>query len=475
MVMREEPRAIAIIGMGCKFPGADSLEEYWQLLDDGRSMAEQPPAGRFPTHDHPRSTDKTVFWGNFVRDIEYFDHRFFKKSSREAASMDPQQRLLLEVAYHALESSGYFGPHKQQETDVGCFISVSNFFGFTGPSVSLDTACSSSAVAIDSACKSILHGDCTTAIAGGVSLFTSPHFYQNLTAASFLSSTGATKSFDAGADGYCRGEGIGLIVLKEHSRAVAGGDPILATILSTAIRQSSNQVPITVPYSPSQTALYRKVLRMAGVTPEEVTYLEAHGTGTPIGDPQEFLGIREVFVVEGRRDPLYFASVKGNIGHTEGASGASFTTLNPKIALTPGQLEIPTRTHRVDGPHPHRMYQQRVYKDRSYPPDLQKCTFATAGSTRCQISVVRVQGSTIDVADCLEMHNRLRLGRTGKMNATSVPENIAQKRRPTRKGRVARKKPRYLLESEQCGKAGSNVAGPKEPACYGFEGLSSRK
>ncbi|KAG2419498.1 hypothetical protein HFD88_004294 [Aspergillus terreus] len=394
MVMREEPRAIAIIGMGCKFPGADSLEEYWQLLDDGRSMTEKPPAGRFPTHDHPRSTDKSVFWGNFVRDVECFDHRFFKKSSREAASMDPQQRLLLEVAYHALESSGYFGPRKQQETDIGCFIGVcasdyndnvaghppnafstlgtlrafltgkiSHFFGFTGPSVSLDTACSSSAVAIDSACKSILYGDCTTAIAGGVSLFTSPHFYQNLAAASFLSSTGATKSFDAGADGYCRGEGIGLVVLKEHSRAVADGDPILATILSTAIRQSSNQVPITVPYSPSQTALYRKVLAMAGVAPEEVTYLEAHGTGTPIGDPQEFLGIREVFGVEGRRDPLYFASVKGNIGHTEGASGvagliktvlmmqhrriprqASFTTLNPKIALTPGQLEIPTRT-----------------------------------------------------------------------------------------------------------------------------------
>ncbi|KAL8784357.1 MAG: hypothetical protein Q9213_004009 [Squamulea squamosa] len=384
-------RGVAIVGMGCRFPGADSVEEYWRVLEEGLSMVDRPPQGRFPTEDHRRSSDKSVFFGNFVRDIDCFDNRFFKKSSREAASMDPQQRQLLEVAYQTLESSGYFGPG-EQDPDVGCFVGVcasdyndnvaghppnafstlgtlrafltgkiSHFFGFTGPSVSLDTACSSSAVAIDAGCKAILNGDCTSALAGGVSLFTSPHFFQNLAAASFLSTTGATKSFDAGADGYCRGEGIAFVMLKEYSQAIADGDNVLATILSTSVKQSSNKVPITVPYSPSQTALYQRVLRMANVAADEVTFLEAHGTGTPIGDPQEYLGIQEVFCSESRREPLYFSSVKGNIGHTEGASGvagliktvlmmqkrliprqASFSRLNPKITLDHGQLVIPT-------------------------------------------------------------------------------------------------------------------------------------
>ena len=385
--------AIAVVGMGCKFPGADSVEEFWRILDAGQSMLSEPPSGRFPTHDHQRNTEKTVYFSNFLDDIASFDHRFFKKSSREAASMDPQQRLLLEVSYQALESSGFFGP-REPDLDVGCFIGVcasdyndnvashlpnafsalgtlrafvpgrvSHFFGLYGPSVALDTACSSSAVAIDAACKAILHGDCKSAIAGGVSIFTSPFFYQNLSAASFLSPTGASKSFDAGADGYCRGEGVGLVVLKRLSQAVADGDTVLGTILATSVRQSSNKVPITVPYSPSQTVLYRKLLSTAGIAAEDVTYVEAHGTGTPVGDPLEYEAIKEVFGSKSRREPLHFASVKGNIGHTEGASGvagliktilmmqnraiprqANYVSAHPKITLIPGQLSIPTDT-----------------------------------------------------------------------------------------------------------------------------------
>lgn len=387
------PNAIAVIGMGCKFPGADSVEDFWRNLDAGQSMLCEPPSGRFPTHDHQRNTEKMVYFGNFLDDIASFDHRFFKKSSREAASMDPQQRLLLEVSYQALESSGFFGP-REPDLDVGCFIGVcasdyndnvashpsnafsalgtlrafvpgrvSHFFGLSGPSVALDTACSSSAVAIDAACKTILHGDCKSAIAGGVSVFTSPFFYQNLSAASFLSPTGASKSFDASADGYCRGEGVGLVVLKRLSQAVADGDTVLGTILATSVRQSSNKVPITVPYSPSQTALYRKLLSTAGIAAEDVTYVEAHGTGTPVGDPLEYEAIKEVFGSKSRREPLHFASVKGNIGHTEGASGvagliktilmmqnraiprqANYVSVHPKITLIPGQLSIPTKT-----------------------------------------------------------------------------------------------------------------------------------
>ena len=271
------PNAIAVVGMGCKFLGADSVEEFWRILDAGQSTLSEPPSGRFPTHDHQRSTDKTICFRNYLDDIASFDHRFFKKSSREAASMDPQQRLLLEVSYQALDSSGFFGP-RESDLDVGCFIGVctsdyndnvashpSNafsalgtlraFFGLSGPSVALDTACSSSAVAIDSACKAILHGDCKSAIAGGVSVFTSPFFYQNLSAASFLSPTGASKPFDASANGYCRGEGVGLVVLKRLSQAIADGDTVLGTILATSVRQSSKKMPITVPYSPSQGVL----------------------------------------------------------------------------------------------------------------------------------------------------------------------------------------------------------------------------
>lgn len=402
--MDRDSQAIAVIGMGCKFPGAESLDEYWRLLDDGKSMATDPPPSRFPTHGHARSTERSVFTGNFLADVASFDHRFFRKSSREAASMDPQQRLLLEVAYQALESSGFFGPGPggvavkgDDARDVGCFVGVcasdyndnvashppnaystlgslrafltgrlSHFFGLSGPSITYDTACSSSAVAIDAACKAIIHGDCKSALAGGVSIFTSPHFFQNLAAASFLSPTGPTKSFDARADGYCRGEGIGLVVLKRLSDALADGDAISGIILATSVKQNSNEVPITVPYSPSQTALYRHLLSRAGVAAEDVTYLEAHGTGTPIGDLNEFESIRDTFggsVAHRRRSPLYFASAKGNIGHTEGASGvasliktllmlerrliprqANHIQLNPKINLIPDQIVIPLET-----------------------------------------------------------------------------------------------------------------------------------
>jgi len=240
---------------------------------------------------------------------------------------------------------------------------ISHFFGLSGPSITYDTACSSSAVAIDAACKAIAHGDCTSALAGGVSLLTSPNFFQNLAAASFLSPTGPTKSFDQRADGYCRGEGVGLVVLKKLSLALQDGDHIFGTILATSVKQSSNKVPITVPYSPSHTALYQQVLRMANVAAEDVTYLEAHGTGTPIGDVLEFDALRATFASKQRKQPLHVGSVKSNIGHTESTSGAAsliktllmmqkrqipgqanYSTPNPKIDLSGGQFVIPTRT-----------------------------------------------------------------------------------------------------------------------------------
>ena len=394
--------AIAIVGMGCRFPGADSVEEYWQVLRSGQSMLQKVPAERFLTNNLRRSPDRDSFWGNFIRDTDAFDHRFFKKSSREAASMDPQQRLLLQVAYEALESAGYLGELEKTSDDIGCYVGVcasdyndnvashgpnafstlgtlrafltgkiSHYFGWTGPSVSFDTACSSSAVAIDAACKAIQLGQCSRAIAGGVSIFTSPYFFQNLAAASFLSPTGATKSFDANADGYCRGEGVGLVMLKKYRDAMIDQDNILGVISASAVNQSSNEVPITVPHCQSQINLYNKVLDIAQVKATEVSFVEAHGTGTPIGDPSELEGIRTVFGGPHREQTLNFGSVKGSIGHTEGASGvagliktvlmmqhktippqASFSRLNPKIpALESDKMAIATTPQRWQAPN----------------------------------------------------------------------------------------------------------------------------
>ncbi len=398
---RYPDHAIAVIGMACKFPGADNLDEFWQLLTSGTSMLQQMPAERFPTEGLRRSQDgKLRFWGNFVRDIDVFDHRFFKKSSREAATMDPQQRLLLQVAYEAMESSGYFGNlSASTPNDIGCYLGVcandyndnvashppnafsslgtlraflsgkiSHYFGWKGPSVTYDTACSSSAVAIHSACKAIESGECSQAVAGGVSLYTSPNFYQNLAAASFLSPTGATKPFDANADGYCRGEGVGLVVLKKLSAALTDGDTVLGVITGSAVNQNSNSTPITVPHSPSQVELYQKVCFLSCIDPLNVSFVEAHGTGTPVGDPIEFESIRQVFGSVNRTKSLHVASVKGNIGHLEGASGvaaliktllmmqnktipvqASFSSLNPKIpALEPDRMAIPLYTQQWD-------------------------------------------------------------------------------------------------------------------------------
>ena len=311
--------AIAVVGMACKFPGANSIEDFWQVLTTGTSTLAEMPSDRFSVKGLRRTPDgKFKFYGNFVSDIAAFDHRFFKKSSREAASMDPQQRLILQCAYEALESSGHFGKKAHPLIDdTGCFLGVctndyndnvashnpnaysslgtlrafisgkiSHYFGWSGPSITLDTACSSSAVAIHNACRSIQAGECSRAVAGGINLFTTPYFYENLVAASFLSATGQTKPFDAKANGYCRGEGAGLVVLKKLSTAIADGDTVMGVLSASAINQNSNTVGITVPHSPSQAALYRRALSLAGVEPDSVSYVEAHGTGNPVGDPR---------------------------------------------------------------------------------------------------------------------------------------------------------------------------------------------
>ncbi|RDA88879.1 hypothetical protein CP532_5399 [Ophiocordyceps camponoti-leonardi (nom. inval.)] len=385
--------SVAIIGMACRYPDADSLEDFWHLIEQGRCVVRQFPEERFRPSDLVREP-KGPFWGGYLREPDMFDHRFFGLSGREAKSMDPQQRLSLQVAYEAIESSGYCGLGSDQfDRDVGCYVGVANddydcnvashpinafsltgtlrayisgrishFFGWSGPSVTMDTACSGSAVAIHTACRALQANDCSLALAGGVCAMTSSRMTQNLIGAGFLSPTGASKAFDVEADGYCRAEGAGMVVLRRLEDAVSRGDSILGIITGSAVNQGSNTSSIQVPDTKSQLSLYKKVLEASRTDPTDVSYVEAHGTGTQLGDPVEFKSIRETFGGRRRRDDVFVGSVKDNIGHTEASSGAAsliktilmmqkktipklanFKRLNPKIEPLGGdRVVIPT-------------------------------------------------------------------------------------------------------------------------------------
>jgi acyl transferase domain-containing protein/SAM-dependent methyltransferase/acyl carrier protein len=389
--------AIAVTGMACKFAGADSLEQFWKILETGATLCRDLPNDRFPDSRFERRAYPKNFKANTIDDVDAFDHKFFKVASREAAFMDPQQRLALQVTYQALESADYFGRNTSEtEQDMGCYFAtctneyhenvachppsafsltgsirpfiagkVSHHFGWTGPAIMLDTACSASGTAIHQACRAVATGECSSAVAGATNIFVSPDTFQDLASGHFISTTGASKSFDAAADGYCRGEGVAVIVLKKLSTALRDGDPIQGVIASTAVNQNANESSITIPHAPSQMKLYRKALQLAGLDAQDISYVEAHGTGTPVGDPIEAESIRGVFGNPSRHHQhgkTYLGSLKSNIGHTEGSSGISglikvllmmqkgiipqqalFNNLNPAIApLEPSGIEIPT-------------------------------------------------------------------------------------------------------------------------------------
>ncbi|KAI0412771.1 putative polyketide synthase [Xylaria grammica] len=386
---------IAVVGMSCKVAGADNLEEFWDLLCAAKSQHREVPQDRiaFNKTAFRDVDDKRKWFANLINGPDKFDHKFFKKSPRESATMDPQQRLLLQVAYQAVEHSGYFHS-PDPDRRVGCYIGlcatdyennvachapnafsatgnlqgfvagkVSHFFGWTGPGLTIDTACSSSAVAVHQACRAIASGECTAALAGGTHVMTSPLWFQNLAGASFLSTTGQCKPFDAKADGYCRGEGVGVVFLKRLSAAIADGDQILGVVAGTAVQQNQNCTPIFVPNVPSLSNLFTQVTKTARLTPGQISVVEAHGTGTAVGDPAEYDSIRQVLGGLVRSSPLAISSVKGLVGHVECTSGiismikvllminkgaippqASFTTINPTIKATPeDNMIVPTR------------------------------------------------------------------------------------------------------------------------------------
>ena len=402
------PNAVAVVGMACRLPGANNVEELWDIMSRGESRAEELPFERLDILNSFRASQdmkwagKQKFYGNFIDGIDCFDNAFFGTSPREAVSMDPQQRILLETAYQAMESSGYLRSHRRESGDpVGVFIGasfveyldntsanpptaytstgtiraflcgkISYHFGWSGPSEVLDTACSSSLVAINRACKAIQTGECPMALTGGVNLISGIHNYLDLTKAGFLSQTGQCKPFDSAADGYCRSEGAGLVVLKRLDQAMADGNQIIGVIPGTATNQGGLSSSITIPHSPAQVKLYQSILHQAGMTPDQVSYVEAHGTGTQAGDPLEIASIREVFGSSTRNIAVHVGSVKGNIGHCETAAGvagliktllmvnkgyipplANHKQLNPKIpSLSPDNIAIASKLEPWEAP-----------------------------------------------------------------------------------------------------------------------------
>ncbi|OBS25289.1 hypothetical protein FPOA_05822 [Fusarium poae] len=370
------PDDIAIVGMSVKLPKGQGAAQLWDTLSSGLNAVQEIPECRFKLSDYyttekdkPRSM--ATRYGAFLDDPFSFDNGFFNISPREAKSMDPQQRILLHAAQEALEDAGYVAdstPSSQRAT-TGCYIGlatgdytdnlcddidtfypsgtlrafhsgrISYFYRLSGPSVVTDTACSSSTVSIYQACRAIQNGDCTTAVAGGVNIITSPDMYLGLSRGHFLSPTGNCKPFDASADGYCRAEGCVLFVLKRLSDAVADGDRIHGVIRNAQINQSGNSSSITHPHSPTQTDLLQTLLKQVDVDPASISVVEAHGTGTQAGDAREVETLKLVFgQYHSPKNPLVVSSIKGNVGHCEAASGAAGLA---KLLLMLRNNEIP--------------------------------------------------------------------------------------------------------------------------------------
>ncbi|KAL8872458.1 MAG: hypothetical protein Q9174_001914 [Haloplaca sp. 1 TL-2023] len=377
------PRAakLAVVGMSCRMPGsADTPEQFWELLVNGVNTLTTVPPDRFDLDAHFDSTmekDNTVGtrFGNFIDNPGYFDAAFFNMSPREAEQTDPMQRLALLTAYEALEMAGfvpnrtpsshqsrvgtYYGQASDDYREVNAAQKIGTygipgterafgngrinyFFKFSGPSFNIDTACSSGLAAIQAACSALWAGEADTVIAGGLNVITSPDIYCMLGQGHFLSTTGSCKVWDAGADGYCRADGIGSVVIKRLDDALADNDEILACITAGATNHSAESVSITQPHATAQKENYREVMNQAGVTPLEVGFVELHGTGTQVGDAVESESVLDFFAPAGRRlqpnERLRLGAVKSNIGHGEAAAGIASLI---KVLLMYGNNIIP--------------------------------------------------------------------------------------------------------------------------------------
>lgn len=359
MLERAKGEPIAIVGMGCRYPGGVSdLESFWSLLRRGVDAISEVPESRWDMDRYSRPGgpgNSSTRFGGFIDRHDEFDAHFFGIAPREAVSMDPQQRLLLETAWEALENAGR-ASQRLEGSRTGVFVGVSGIdygklllsrdpaqfdayavpgashavaagrisylLGLQGPCLALDTACSSSLVALHLACRSLRGDECNMALAGGVNLLLTPEVTIALSQANMLAADGRCKTFDSAADGFVRGEGAGVLVLRRLSDAIADGDRILAVIRGSAINQDGRSNGLTAPSGPAQESVIRDALSDAGLEPADVQYVEAHGTGTRLGDPIELQALASVLCADrGANDPLTLGSVKTNFGHLESAAG----------------------------------------------------------------------------------------------------------------------------------------------------------
>ncbi len=405
---------IAIVGLGCRFPGASGPEAFWQLLLDRRDAIVEVPANRWNRealyHEDPVSAPGSIAnrLGGFLGNIEQFDAGFFGISPREAAAMDPQQRMLLETSWEAIDDAGLtaealrgekvgvfigiaaydyaeiqhaydnrslIGPH----TNTGLALSIaanriSYIFDLRGPSIAVDTACSSSLVAVHLACRSLQSQESRIALVGGVNAILKPEPTIGFSRASMLSPDGRCKTFDARANGYTRGEGAGVVVLKRLSDALEANDHIYALICGSAVNQDGRTNGMSVPSRDAQEAALHEAFLTAQIDPSQIQYVEAHGTGTPVGDPIEAHALGNVLGRGRGSDRCLVGSVKTNIGHLEAAAGIAsliktalaierrtipaslnFENPNPEIPLDELKLRVNTQTEPwPDNGHPAR-------------------------------------------------------------------------------------------------------------------------
>lgn len=413
---------LAIVGMAARLPGSEDLAGFWQSLLNGTDAITEVPAARWSIADYydpsPDAEDKMYTrYGGFIKDVDLFDAAFFGISPVEALAMDPQQRIILELCWQAFENAGYL---PGAIADTGVFVGVSNTeyagilgaaatdkralpyyttgntlnaipgrisyaYGFQGPCMAIDTACSSSLVALHTACSSIRKGDCRQAVVGGVNLQLLPANTIAVCRSRMLAADGRCKTFDAAANGYVRGEGAGVIIIKRLSDALADKDRIHALVRGSAVNQDGGGSGFTVPSGNAQERLMRRALEDAGIEPQQVDYLEAHGTGTALGDPIELAAVQAVYGAVNRPFPLWVGAVKTNVGHLEAAAGITGVI---KTALALQHRLIPAHLH-LQQPSPHipwSAYHMQIpvgnqaWPDTGQPPRAAVSSFGFSGT-----------------------------------------------------------------------------------------------
>ena len=393
-----ERDGIAIVGMACRFPGATGLTDFWNQLEAGvDAIADsRPDSGARPDPVGDPGFDNAAFrCGGFVSDIDEFDARFFGIRPIEARTVDPQQRMLLETSWQALEDAG-MDPGGLEGSRTGVYVGISGSeyreviarsgrdmavletagsvaagrvafaLGLMGPAIPFDMTCASSLAAVHEAVAALHRGEVNLALAGGVNAILSPAITKFFVEVGMLSSTGQCRAFDAAADGYVRGEGCGIVVLKRLADAEADGDPIWAVVRGTAVNHNGASAGLTVPNGPAQEAVIEDALSRAGIAPADVDYLEAHGTASELGDPIELQAAGAVYG-EGRDParPLLIGTVKTNIGHLEAAAGVAGII---KVVLAMRRGVIPKHLH-FDAPNPHLDWDRLPVRVTSEPTD----------------------------------------------------------------------------------------------------------